>query len=460
MKAWENEFNRRRNAKPKKDHIEKWEDVEKMNVFPKEILVTLWDSKVPGSNAPESLIVGAVQSVENMGKNVNQAELLLDKGFEALKNKDYSKLKAITSEIFFSLSKADSLDNNAYEKYDRPLDWEDISNSFPKQKFNNIDNLKDKIHGGWLGQLAGGSMGTKLEGYTHDALEETYSDQLGTYIGEVSTINDDVTYELIFLKTYEEKWGRITSKDLAKNWISYIPFGWSAELIALENIKRGIFPPESGFFNNPFQEWIGAQMRCMVHGLLQPGDPYNAAKLSFIDSQVSHSGNGIYGGIHSAVMTSLAFSEKDPRKIIEKSLDYIPKNTEFKKVVDNVVKYCQANNDWINVLRKTEDNFQRYNWVHLYPNTASVLTSLWFGEGDFDKTMKIVSSFGYDVDCNAGEVGTILGIMYGANDFPSYWSDPLKDTLETYLPDFSKIKISTLAQWTFKLSTQKGINRS
>ncbi|KUK14820.1 MAG: ADP-ribosylation/Crystallin J1, partial [Petrotoga mobilis] len=27
MKAWQNEFNRRRNAKPKKDHIEKWEDV-------------------------------------------------------------------------------------------------------------------------------------------------------------------------------------------------------------------------------------------------------------------------------------------------------------------------------------------------------------------------------------------------------------------------------------------------
>ncbi len=72
--------------------------------------------------------------------------------------------------------------------------------------------------------------------------------------------------------------------------------------------------------------------------------------------------------------------------------------------------------------------------------------------------MKIVSSFGY-VDCNAGEVGTILGIIYGANDFPTYWSSPLKDTLETYLPDFSKIQISTLAQWTFQLSTQNGINK-
>lgn len=54
-------------------------------------------------------------------------------------------------------------------------------------------------------------------------------------------------------------------------------------------------------------------MRCMVQGLLSPGDPYKAAKLAFIDSQVSHSGNGIYGGIHAAVLTSLAFVFNDPK---------------------------------------------------------------------------------------------------------------------------------------------------
>lgn len=455
MKAWKNELERRKTAKPLISKSQDWQQMEELNIFPEDLLLSCWDSRVPGSSAPESLIVGAVQSVENMGKDVSRAELLLGKGFEYLSKKDFSQLKAITSEIFSLLSKAESIRGHSYTKYERPLTWEEISKKFPKEKYSlceNFDIIKNKIYGGWLGQLAGASMGTRLEGYTHDALEETYGNQLGYYIGEVSTINDDVTYELIFLKTYEEKKQEITSKDIARNWIAYIPFGWSAELIALENIKRGIFPPESGYFNNPFQEWIGAQMRCMVHGLVCPGNPYEASRLAFLDSQVSHSGNGVYGGIHSAVMTSLAFIENDPKKIIQKSLDFIPNNSEFKKIVENVVKYCQENKEWVSVLKIVEKDFEKYNWVHLYPNTASVITSLWYGGGNFDKTMKIVSSFGYDVDCNAGEIGTILGIIYGKENIPAYWSEPLKDTLQTYLPFFSKIKISDLVEWQIKIS--------
>ncbi|PNR97084.1 ADP-ribosylglycohydrolase family protein [Petrotoga sp. 9PWA.NaAc.5.4] len=454
MKAWQNELERRKKAKPLISKSQDWQHMEEMNIFPEDLLLSYWDSRVPGSYAPESLIVGAVQSVENMGRDVSSAEKLLEKGFEYLKAKNLLQLKAITSEIFFLLSKAKQIESHDYKNFERPLTWEEVSEKFSKEKYNlceNFDIIKDKIYGGWLGQLAGASMGTKLEGYTHDALEEAYGDQLGNYIGEVSTINDDITYELIFLKTYEEKKQGITSNDIAKNWIAYIPFGWSAELVALENIKRGIFPPESGYFNNPFQEWIGSQMRCMVHGLLCPGNPYEASRLAFIDSQVSHSGNGVYGGINSAVMTSLAFIENDPKKIVQKSLDFIPNNSEFKKNVENVVKYCRENEDWVYVLKLVEKDFEKYNWVHLYPNTAAVITSLWYGNGDFNKTMKIVSSFGYDVDCNAGEIGTILGIIYGKENIPAYWSEPLRDTLQTYLPSFHKIKINDLSEWQIHL---------
>ncbi len=454
MKAWKNELKRRKNAKPSKLSEENWGKMQELSIFPDDLLLAFWESNVPGSDAPESMIVGAVQSVENMGRDVSKAEILLEKGFQYLTTGDYPKLKAIISEIFYLLDNAPIIESHSFHNYSRPLKWGEISKSFPQTKFtpsNNVD-LKDKIHGGWLGQLAGGSMGTRLEGYTHDALEQVYGDELGHYIGEVSTLNDDVTYELIFLKTYEEKKKEISSTDIAKNWISYIPFGWSAELIALENIKRGIFPPVSGYFHNPFQEWIGAQMRCMVQGLIAPGDPYKAAKLAFIDSQVSHSGNGIYGGIHSAVMTSLAFVLNDPKKIIIESLQYIPKNTEFNKIVLDVIKYCQETSNWLTVLRKVENDFESYNWAHLYPNTAAVITSLWFGEGNFDESMKIVASFGYDVDCNAGEIGTILGIIYGKQNLPNHWSNPLKNCLETYLPFFKKMKISDLAEWTYELT--------
>lgn len=174
-------------------------------------------------------------------------------------------------------------------------------------------------------------MGTAVEGYTHDALIHAFGDKLGTYLYKPSTINDDITYEIAFLLTYEELKEHLTSKDIALNWVAYIPFGWSAEYVALENLKRGIYPPLSGRIANPYQEWIGAQMRCMVQGLVSPGEPCKAARLAFLDSQISHSGNGIYGGIHSAVLTSLAFVYDEPRSIIKKSLEYIPEGTEFKR---------------------------------------------------------------------------------------------------------------------------------
>src|SRR3712207_8823928 len=56
-----------------------------------------------------------------------------------------------------------------------------------------------------------------------------------------------------------------SSKDIAKEWVGLIPAGWSAEDIALKNIRMGIFPPESGYKNNPYREWIGAQMRSEEH---------------------------------------------------------------------------------------------------------------------------------------------------------------------------------------------------
>jgi len=98
-----------------------------------------------------------------------------------------------------------------------------------------------------------------------------------------------------------------------------------------------------------------------------------------------------------------------------------------------------------------EDEFKQYNWVHLYPNAACVITSLWFSNGIFDKAMKIVAQAGFDVDCNAGEVGSIIGVMKGMNALSDYWIKPFNDNLETYVRGFENIKISELTELTVKL---------
>ena len=450
MKAWEIEHGLRISAKPDKTFQPKWEGIDEFEKFYDNIITLFWKSNVPGSGAPECLIAGAIQSVENMGKNVEEAETYLEKGLGAFDKNDMVSLRSITSSIFHLLDNAVNIPDHPYHRFARPLTWKKISANFPKDKDYKIDKnrLREKILGGWIGQMSGGAMGTFIEGYTHKNLIKTFGESLGTYLSEPNTVNDDITYEIVFLLAYKETGEKITSEDIAKKWVSYIPFGWSAEYIALENLKRGIYPPLSGRFTNPFQEWIGSQMRCMVEGLVSPGRPYNAAKLAFLDSQISHSGNGIYGGIHSAVLTSLAFMYDDIRVVIKKSLDYIPDNTEFKEVVEKTIKWCETYDRWEDVCTQVEEYFKRYNWIHLYPNTASVITSLWFGNGDFDKTMKIVASFGFDVDCNAGEIGTILGVNLGIGGIDSKWYKPFNGILKTYIREFEEIKIESLVDQT------------
>ena len=451
LKAWELEYRIRESAMPDPNFSGDYDlDSFAPDLNPDWMVRMLWSSVVPGSGAPESLILGAIQAVENMGRDVSRAIDIYLEGLEDLEREDLRSLRSKTSRIFLELSKAERIDH-PYHSYSRPTSWKDISRDFPRVEYE-ISNADEKIHLGWLGQIAGASMGTRLEGFKFEALESIYGEKLGYYISvPPSTVNDDIAFEIAFLIALDRVGWNLDSKDIADSWIENIRFGWSAEMVALENIRRGIYPPESGSFMNPFQEWIGAQMRGMVHGLLNPGRPFDAARYAYIDSIVSHSGNGVYGGIHSAVLTSLSFAFEDPKRVILEAEKFVPDGTEFKEVITSTRKMCQDSRGWREVLDWIEERFKTYNWIHLYPNSAIVITTLWFSE-NFDSGMDIVARSGYDVDCNAGEVGTVLGIIFGV---PNRWSEPLKDTLETYVSGYERMKISELSEWTLKLMRRR-----
>jgi len=100
-----------------------------------------------------------------------------------------------------------------------------------------------------------------------------------------------------------------------------------------------------------------------------------------------------------------------------------------------------------------DDRFKRYNWIHAYPNIAADLLALWFGKGDFTDTMTLLALAGNDVDCNAGLVGNVLGVM---GDIPDNWVKPIGDLLETYLKGKEKLSIRTLAEETAGLVKSMG----
>ena len=144
--------------------------------------------------------------------------------------------------------------------------------------------------------------------------------------------------------------------------------------------------------------------------MLFPGDLYSAARLAFMDGQVSHHNNGVLGEVFNALLTSLAYVKSDIREIVSEVIELIPADSEYRSVVDFALEQCKKNDNWEAAWDICQNKYVRYNWIHAYPNAAAEVIALWFGNGDFDSTMHISAMEGYDVDCNAAQIGTVVAI--------------------------------------------------
>ena len=64
--------------------------------------------------------------------------------------------------------------------------------------------------------------------------------------------------------------------------------------------------------------------------------------------------------------------------------------------------------------------YDRYpGCCHIIPNSAVVILSLLYGQGDFSRSINICNMCGWDTDCNVANVGAIRGYLAG------FWEDEL-----------------------------------
>ena len=108
-------------------------------------------------------------------------------------------------------------------------------------------------------------------------------------------VDDDIADTLLGLLIVEEYGPDFTTGDVAKAWMQYIPMAYTAEKAALKNLKAGCPWPEAADRNNPYCEWIGADIRSDPWGYMAPGWPEKAAELAYRDAYISHRRQGIYG---------------------------------------------------------------------------------------------------------------------------------------------------------------------
>ena len=411
-----------------------------------------WISQVPGSLSPSHLVVAAIQCMRNRGYDVREAEKYIDKGLKAAEEKDGAALQKITAQIYYLLNTAPKDADSDYWKYHIYTDWEEIraNSTFPEMGDREdvfSDDYADRIQAGWTAQLIGGALGTQVEGYNTDNIEKVYG-TVTSYLRPPETYNDDITYEIAFLDSFREHGYAVTSEQIAEKWLELIADGYSAEEVALRNLRLGIRPPESGTHLNYYSDWIGVQMRTMIHGMAAPGNPALAAELAVRDGVISHSNSGLLGGIFNAVLVSMAFVLRDVRELLVKAADCIPEDSEFYQVLIFALEQCREKDSWREAWRQCEIKYKDYNWIHVYPNAAAEIIALWYGNGDFDRTASIICMEGKDADCTAAPVLNILGVMYGTEILTPKWTEPLGTTIHTIMRKYRKIALQDLCRGT------------
>jgi len=248
------------------------------------------------------------------------------------------------------------------------------------------------------------------------------------------------------LRAIEDYGADVTPEQIGKTWLNYLGdqhgslwwggYGISTEHTAYLNMKAGIMPPRSGSIAQngaTMAEQIGGQIFSDIWGWLAPDNPKLAADYSEKSSCVSHDGEGIYGGRFIAALVSAAFSESDPRRLIQIGLEQIPPESEYTRVIQAMLDFHYTHPDnWRTAYEYLETNFgyDRYSGVvHIIPNAGVVALGLLYGEGDFSRSIQITNMAGWDTDCNVGNVGAIVATAVGLQNIDESWRIPMNDLL-------------------------------
>lgn len=344
--------------------------------------------------------------------------------------------------------------------------------------------MADRLMGAWLGRIAGCLLGKPIEGIRteelHPLLQETGNWPLRRYIlaSDLTTemlrkytfrlkgkcwadsipcapSDDDTNYTVMAQKLLEECGRDFSPADVARLWLDKQPKKayCTAERVTYCNLIKGYLPTASARFQNPFREWIGAQIRGDYFGYINPGDPETAAEMAWRDACISHTKNGIYGEMMIAAMLAQAAVEKDISVIIRAGLSQIPASSRLYQAVEKTLlawgqgESCQA---CFAGIHRDYDEHNAHDWCHTISNARIVTAALLYGQGAYGKSICLAVQTGFDTDCNGATVGSILGMRGGAGCIEPEWIAPLHGQLDTSIFGVGRVKIADLAAKTME----------
>lgn len=297
----------------------------------------------------------------------------------------------------------------------------------------------ERVYAGVLGKIIGVYLGRPFEGWSYERIMAELG-EVWYYVHEQRGVplvvtDDDIAGTLTFLRAlpdHDYSLG-LTPAQIGETWLNYIierrtilwwgGMGNSTEHTAYLRLKQGIPAPQSGSIalnGQVVAEQIGPQIFVDGWAMIAPGDPERAAEFARRAALVSHDGEAVYGAQVIAAMEAQAFVEHDLQRLIDVGLRAIPADSVIARLVHDVRDWHARDGDW-RVTREriaARYGYDRYGGnCHIVPNHALIHLGLLYGGDDLQRALMITNTAGWDTDCNAANVGCLLGIKNGLAAF-------------------------------------------
>ncbi|MFW5690050.1 MAG: ADP-ribosylglycohydrolase family protein [Spirochaetota bacterium] len=383
----------------------------------------------------------------------------------------------------------------------------------PRRLTEHVDpeRYRDRLEGAFLGRSAGCILGSPVEGWSPDRMEawarETGDEfppvRYWSSVPDPSTlryktirrdaytaakmdgipVDDDLVYTLLGLLILEDSGPDFTVDDVARAWLRYLPFACTAEDIALANLERGVpaseaaasggqlpparachlseeLPPELDRpLDNPYCQWIGADIRSDPWGYVAPGRPERAAELAYHDACVSHRRNGIYGAMYFSAAISTAFVVDDPVEALRIALTEIPAECSLARALRWAFDVAPEIRTWRDAHAAVTERFPGMHPVHTINNACLTLWGITIGGTDLTRVISETVAMGYDNDCTAATAGSIVGAVVGKGGVDPRWTTPFGDTIHSYLKGIERLSIADVLS-RFETQMRRVVSRS
>ena len=318
---------------------------------------------------------------------------------------------------------------------------------------NLASDYAQRVYAGVLGKVIGVYLGRPIEAWPHERILREIG-EVWRYCNErlkvpLVVTDDDISGTFTFVRALQDHGASrtLTAEQIGKTWLNYLiekktvlwwgGLGNSTEHTAYLRLKRGIPAPRSGSIElntKLVAEQIGAQIFVDGWAMVCPGDPEQAAYFAREAASVSHDGEAIYGAQMIAAMEAQAFITRDLPSLYDAAIRLIPQESTIYRMVQELRDLRTRQDDWRGAFRwlRAHYGYDKFGGnCHIVPNHGVIHIGLLWGDDSFQKSLMVACTCGWDVDCNAANVGCLMGIKNGligidaGEDFRSAVADRL-----------------------------------